>query len=550
MKKLKKLAKKAWKGIKRAGKKIGRGFKKAFGKVSKAFGKLGPLGSIAMMIIMPGLGSSIWKGLGNIIGTVGGTATQAGTIAASEAAVAMGTEAATTAAGKAAITTAQTAATETAKKAAMDSASQLALDKGLSSEAARIAAGRAGEQSLVQASGMLASSNSFVKGMVQIMKFTYDGIGQVGSITGNVTDSITDTFTNIGGGHMSNAFNNIRQWMGMEPTSIDIASNSELLTHADSIENLKQIEGLGDRAYQNVLKLDPKNIENAKIAKLRFYNAVGIDEKVFNNIDWKNITEGQAKDLYNKIYTTNSKLMVDGKLTEMGAQLTANNKMLYDMHAQGRAIYSETNKTINYNKEFLPNFEKKYASTYKPIKYEIPSILGRTDAQTYSFEEFGNDLLTSPNSNFNPTTKFGKGIGTKYDTFMDTDALIVDGKTYRLGNLKYGPDAPHQTWAGMNPYGAAAAKTTEAIALDSAQTALFGEMPEISPTAGTVSKAPSQEEGIAYTLAEQEYKQASQAQMESLGYDVNLMDMQQLLGAQDSLWGGGTFNYQAELARI
>ena len=38
--------------------------------------------------------------------------------------------------------------------------------------------------------------------------------------------------------------------------------------------------------------------------------------------------------------------------------------------------------------------------------------------------------------------------------------------------------------------------------------------------------------------------------MSSLGYDVNLLDMQQLLGVQDGLWGGGTFNYQAELARV
>lgn len=50
---LRKKAKQIGKAIKKVGKSIGKGFKKVFGKVAKAFGKLGPLGSIAMMVMMP-----------------------------------------------------------------------------------------------------------------------------------------------------------------------------------------------------------------------------------------------------------------------------------------------------------------------------------------------------------------------------------------------------------------------------------------------------------------------------------------------------------------
>jgi hypothetical protein len=50
---LRKKAKQIGRGIKKLGKSIGKGFKKVFGKVAKAFGKLGPLGSIAMMVMMP-----------------------------------------------------------------------------------------------------------------------------------------------------------------------------------------------------------------------------------------------------------------------------------------------------------------------------------------------------------------------------------------------------------------------------------------------------------------------------------------------------------------
>ena len=573
MGKLKKLGKKIWKGVKKVGKKIGRGFKKAFNEVGKAFGKLGPLGTIAMMFILPGLGSAIWNGLGNMIGTAGGTAFQAGQAAAATAeaaATAAGT--AGTAAGEVAVTAAKQAATEAAKNTAMESAKNIAIEQGLGSEAASIAAQRAGEAAITQSSGMLASSNAFVKGLGKTMKFTYDGIGKVGTIANNVTDAITGTFSKIGGGHVSEAFNNIRQWMGMEPTGIDIASDTELLTHADSIDNLQQIQGLGDRAYKNALKLDPKNIAEANFAKADFYDRIGLDEKVFSKVDWKNLSDVQARELYDTVYTKNSFLMKDGKLTQLGSQLTSNNKMLYDMHQQGRAVYSQTSGVANYNQEFLPTFEKKYASTYKPVSYQQTgvrfsievqpgSLLEPTapyaeqslvggDIQTQSFEEFGNDLLTSTSSSFNPTTKFGKGIGTKYDTFMDTDNLLVDGETYNLGQLKYGEGAPHKTWAGANPWGAAGAKTTEAVAFDAAQTAIFGEEPSPYDSTGIVATQPTEEEGIAYTLAEQEYKQAAQAQMSSLGYDVNLLDMQQLLGVQDGLWGGGTFNYQAELARV
>lgn len=55
MGKLRKIGKKIGRGIKKIGKK----FKKALGRVAKAFGKLGPLGSIALSFILPGVGTWI-----------------------------------------------------------------------------------------------------------------------------------------------------------------------------------------------------------------------------------------------------------------------------------------------------------------------------------------------------------------------------------------------------------------------------------------------------------------------------------------------------------
>ena len=51
-------------------KSLGKKFKRAFGKIAKAFGKLGPLGSIALSFLLPGMGSVLSGWLSNM-GPVG-----------------------------------------------------------------------------------------------------------------------------------------------------------------------------------------------------------------------------------------------------------------------------------------------------------------------------------------------------------------------------------------------------------------------------------------------------------------------------------------------
>lgn len=66
MGKLRKIGKK----IKRGFKSIGKRLKKGLGKIAKAFGKLGPLGSIALSFLLPGMGSVLSGWLSNM-GPVG-----------------------------------------------------------------------------------------------------------------------------------------------------------------------------------------------------------------------------------------------------------------------------------------------------------------------------------------------------------------------------------------------------------------------------------------------------------------------------------------------
>ena len=74
MGKLRKLGKKIGKGIKSVGKKL----KKGFGKIAGAFGKLGPLGSIALSFMLPGIGNFLtgMAGTGGVTGFIGNIAVE------------------------------------------------------------------------------------------------------------------------------------------------------------------------------------------------------------------------------------------------------------------------------------------------------------------------------------------------------------------------------------------------------------------------------------------------------------------------------------------
>jgi len=67
----KKFVKKAFKRIKKIVKPIGKALKKGLGKIGKAFGKLGPIGTLALTLMLPGLGAA-WGTFGNWAGNVAG----------------------------------------------------------------------------------------------------------------------------------------------------------------------------------------------------------------------------------------------------------------------------------------------------------------------------------------------------------------------------------------------------------------------------------------------------------------------------------------------
>ena len=117
-------------------KKIGKGIKKAFMKFGKFMGKIGILGQVAMMFILPGIGQAIG---GAIKGFIGQTAAQAGATAA-------GTAASTAASASAAQAGASAAAQAAAGQAAFKTAAAAATKAGIQGTATGLFAGGTASQ--------------------------------------------------------------------------------------------------------------------------------------------------------------------------------------------------------------------------------------------------------------------------------------------------------------------------------------------------------------------------------------------------------------------
>jgi len=64
--------KKIFKGIKKVFKKIGKGIKSAFKKIGKFMNKIGIIGQIGLMFILPGIGGALAKGFSSIAGAMAG----------------------------------------------------------------------------------------------------------------------------------------------------------------------------------------------------------------------------------------------------------------------------------------------------------------------------------------------------------------------------------------------------------------------------------------------------------------------------------------------
>ena len=161
--------KKIGKGIKKVFSKIGRAIKKQFKRFGKFMNKIGVLGQIAMMFILPGVGNALLSGISGAFGSiVGQTAAQAGAAAAGTAASTAATATAT-AAGQ---TAAQAAAAGTAASA--------------TASAAATAAGTLGK-----ATGMMASKSALIRGAGTVLQSAGNFVSAGAKAFSTVTEGIT-----------------------------------------------------------------------------------------------------------------------------------------------------------------------------------------------------------------------------------------------------------------------------------------------------------------------------------------------------------------------
>ena len=161
-------------------KKIGKGIKKAFMKFGKFMGKIGIVGQIAMMFILPGIGAALFKGVTGAFGAiVGQTGAQA--VAAANTAIAAGTQ--------------------TAAQAAL--AGTVSAGSAVGATAAQVAAGTAAQTAA--ATGMLGSASAVVRGAGTVLQYA----GKAASMPGKVFKSVTNAVTNTIGEFSKTALNKI-----------------------------------------------------------------------------------------------------------------------------------------------------------------------------------------------------------------------------------------------------------------------------------------------------------------------------------------------------
>ena len=189
------LFKKVFKGIGKVFKKIGKGVKKVFKKFGKFMGKIGIVGQIAMMFVLPGIGAALMKGFGAMwTGVVGQTAAQA-TAAASAATTVAGTTATQTAIATATEVALKEGATQVAANAAGEAVRQTALKAATKTAMAGIRGGAAITQ---KATGMLASELAVVRGAGMVLQKGAQFASTIASGYKTVSQAVTGAFTETG----------------------------------------------------------------------------------------------------------------------------------------------------------------------------------------------------------------------------------------------------------------------------------------------------------------------------------------------------------------
>ena len=163
-------------------KKIGKGVKKVFKKFGKFMGKIGIVGQIAMMFILPGIGAALMKGFGAMwTGVVGQTAAGA-TASAAGATAGAAASASATAAGATAAQAAAAGATATATTTAATAASIQAGTTAITSTA----------------TGMLGSSSAIVRGAGMVLEKGAQFARTIQAGYKTVSQAVTGAFTETG----------------------------------------------------------------------------------------------------------------------------------------------------------------------------------------------------------------------------------------------------------------------------------------------------------------------------------------------------------------
>jgi len=434
---------KVWKGLKKGVKSIGKGIKSAFKKFGKFMNKIGVLGQIAMMFILPGIGQalgSMWTGI------AGQTAAQgAAAASAAGASAAAGATAAATATG----------ATAAAATAAGTAASQAAI-AGITQTASGLA-------------GYTGAMSGVINGAGNMMRFVSSTVGKAGTVFNNITQGVTETLTNFAktagkklgfkGDMFANAADNFFGAGNSATGTVTDSAFSRSVGEASRFGNLTQSESFftaRDAQYESAFKATaddaskeiakkPVNLKDVQESKITDSNFKRVDSDVNIGVN-TNVNDPLSK------YT-------DQQITDIGGEYT--NKELIDFKFSPKGIKDDIQFKIGDNEWYMSqdNFNTLNNANKNMFKrFQTGDIRG--SAFSEGVKDLGQNFLDLPKNMYNEGRSFlsnplegatGK-LQNKAVTRLAQEMGLEEKPVYN--QYSFGADIPEFQTADVGTYGA------------------------------------------------------------------------------------------------
>ena len=424
---------KIWKGVKTGVKSIAKGIKKAFQSFGKFMNKIGIVGQIAMMFVLPVIGNAI---MGT---TAAGASAAAAQTLATEAALATGANAATATALGAAKAAEVTATIAAGSAAGASQAAILASKSALTHVGTGLAGGAMGPLGVSAAKAV-----TWMGQKVAAVKSTFS----------NITSGIFDTVVNFS----KTAVNKMSNTLGFENVFQDAATNFFGPGKGADITNVFQDSaGVADSAFSRSFGADSKfqnlqkgsqffkDVATDRMSEIEKLNTLKVD--AINNLEapkgfMQSEYSGENLPPPSKIDITTSRLD-DLKVEDLTNVKVGAGTPVIDTGAGIESFKNTTTGGVNVNNTgFSPEAQKSLLARKTEMQATIDSLAAAGSTaplKTGFLKRIGEDLVEKTRDRFGNIMK--DPVGSLLKDFENKVSGSVQTKILDAADLIYRPPA-------------------------------------------------------------------------------------------------------------